>query len=95
MGSACQKINQLENSGHRLAFAVTANDSIVYTGYFWASFSSTPCDWVVIDPLAVSSSEILPVRLGYPGLLPEYQIPDKRNAPRIIQIFKDGNKLEH
>jgi len=94
MESARQKIINMENFGHRLAFAVTANDSIVYTGYFWASFSSSLCDWVVIDPLSVHFSEIMPVTLGYPGLLPEFNIPDKRNDPSIIQIFKDGKKLK-
>lgn len=94
MESARQKIIDLENSGHRLAFAVTANDSIVYTAYFWASFSSSICDWVVIDPLVLHSSESMKVRLGYPGFLPEFNIPDKRNDPAIIQIFKDSKKLK-
>ncbi len=93
-GSACQKIIKMDNFGHRVAFAVTANDSIIYTGYFWAAFSSSICDWVVIDPLSVHASDIMPVRLGYPGFLPEFNIPDKRNDPAIIQIFKDSKKLK-
>jgi hypothetical protein len=44
--------------------------------------------------MMVSAVNKMQVRLGYPGLLPGQVIPDKRNDPRIIQVFKQDNKLK-
>jgi hypothetical protein len=87
-------IKNLEHSVHGLAFAIKADNKLIYTGYFWPSYSSTSCGWIVIDPLTTSIGNKMQVRLGYPGLIQGQIIPDKRNDQRIIQIFKQDNKLK-
>ena len=86
-------IENMEHSVHGVAFAVKANGTIIYSGYFWPSFSSASCDWIVIDPLMSSVGNKITVSLGYPGLAQGQAIPDKRNDSRIIKIFKSDNKL--
>lgn len=93
--AARQRIAGLEHHGHGQPFAVTVNDSVIYTGYFWASFSSALCDWVVIDPLFATSDEWMRVNLGYPWQLPDFNIPDKRNDQRILQVFRADKKLKY
>ena len=74
------------------AFGVYANGELVYTGYFIPAYSSVACAWVTIDPLFVESNGRLDVKLGYPGSIEGVEIPDRRNDPRILGIFKrDGN----
>lgn len=90
---AVNAIENLEHSVHGLAFGIVANNTLIYTGYFWPSYSSAICDWIVIDPLMVSIENKMIVRLGYPGLIQGMEIPDKRNDRRIIQIFAGDNKL--
>ncbi len=93
-GSAQQKIDNLEHSTHGIAFAIMADHTLIYTGYFWPSFSSASCDWVVIDPCLSSIGNKLQVRLGYPGYNPAFPIPDKRNDERILRIFRQDHKLK-
>jgi hypothetical protein len=81
------------NKTHGRAFAVTVDKTIIYTGYFWASFSSSSVDWIVIDPLNYSRQNTLTVRLGYPGLFPQMVIPDLRNDPRLIELLRITNRL--
>lgn len=81
------------NKTHGKAFAVTIDKTIIYTGYFWAGFSSASVDWIVIDPLNYSRQNTLTVRLGYPGLFPQMNIPDLRNDPRIIELLRITNRL--
>ena len=50
---AKEAIEGLEHSVHGLAFAVAADDQLIYTGYFWPAYSSASCDWIVIDPLMI------------------------------------------
>jgi hypothetical protein len=65
--SISDRLNNFENhSVHGLPFALTVDKEIIYTGYFWASFSSLGCDWITIDPLDISGNNELMVRLGYP-----------------------------
>lgn len=90
---AIEKIKNLEHSVHGLAFAIKSNNTLVYTGYFWPGYSSAGCDWVVIDPLMLGVGNKVHVQLGYPGLIQGTTIPDKRNDERIIQLFKQDNKL--
>ena len=90
---AMKAIENLEHSVHGIAFGIKANGTLVYTGYFWPSYSSAICDWVVIDPIVTGVEYKIIVRLGYPGLLQGMEIPDKRNDSRIIKIFEDDNKL--
>ena len=86
-------IDEVEHSVHGVAFAVKANGTLIYSGYFWPSYSSASCDWVVIDPMMTSVDNKIKVCLGYPGLIQGQVIPDNRNDSRIIEIFKNDNKL--
>jgi hypothetical protein len=92
--NAIEAIGSLKHSVHGLAFAIKANDTLIYTGYFWPGYSSASCDWIVIDPLMTSISNKIQVKLGYPGLVQGQIIEDKRNDSRIIRIFKQDNKLK-
>ena len=82
-----------KNEIHGKAFAVTIDKTVIYTGYFWASFSSSSVDWVVIDPLNYSGQNQLVVQIGYPGLFPGMSIPDLRNDNRIIDLLSKTNRL--
>jgi hypothetical protein len=82
-----------QNKTHGKAFAVTIDKTVIYTGYFWASFSSASVDWVVIDPLNLSGKNELTVEIGYPGLFPGMSIPDLRNDNRIIDLMSKTNRL--
>jgi hypothetical protein len=86
-------IGNLEHSVHGVAFSVTANGTIIYSGYFWPSYSSASCDWIVIDPVMVGSDNKITVNLGYPGLVQGHTIKDRRNDGRIIRIFESDAKL--
>lgn len=91
---AIQAIKSLEHSVHGLAFAIKADNQLIYTGYFWPGYSSASCNWMIIDPMMVTIRNKIQVHAGYPGLIQGQVIPDKRNDPRIIQIFKQDNKLK-
>jgi hypothetical protein len=92
--SATEAVKNIEYSSYGKAFAVKANDTLIYTGYFWSSYSSLSCEWTVIDPLMTSLGNEIQVKLGYPYLIPGQTIPDKRNDKRIIRIFKHDDKLK-
>ena len=79
---------------HGRAFALAINREPVYTGYFWAAFSSSICDWVNVDPLSFASSNFLEVKLGYPWYSPEMQIPDNRNDQILLDILQQDGKLK-
>lgn len=91
---AVAAIKNLEHSVHGLPFAIKANDTLIYTGYFWPSYSSASCNWVVIDPIMTSLYQKIQVRLGYPGLIEGQTIQDNRNDERIIRILKLDHKLK-
>lgn len=92
--SAVRVIKSLKLSVSGLPFAVKADNRLIYTGYFWPTYSSLSCDWIVIDPMMVTIGNKIQVRLGYPGLIQGHKIPDKRNDERIIRTFKLDNKLK-
>ncbi|MGF1637068.1 MAG: hypothetical protein ACFCUU_08350 [Cyclobacteriaceae bacterium] len=92
-GNARKAIDNIELAVHGVAFAVMANDTLIYSGYFWPSYSSATCDWIVIDPILISDDNKIKVNLGYPGLFNGQIIPDNRNDSRIIQVFERDNKL--
>lgn len=75
-------------------FALTIDREIIYTGYFWSSFSSQACDWITIDLLNFSRENKLSVQLGYPGMFRGDSIPDNRNDPRLIEILRKDGKLK-
>ncbi|HHT30223.1 hypothetical protein [Petrimonas mucosa] len=91
---AINSIKALETSVYGLAFAIKANDTLVYTGYFWPSYSSVSCDWVVVDPNMTGIGNTMQVSLGYPGLIQGKIIQDKRNDKRIVQILREDRKLK-
>ena len=79
---------------HTRAFVLQANEELIYTGYFWASFSSSICPWVTIDPIHAAYAGELRVELGYPGWMEGMSIPDRRNDRRILNILRQDGKLE-
>lgn len=86
-------IRNLEHSVVGVPFGVTAGGELIYTGYFWPAYSSLSCQWVVIDPLFGMRGNTLRVELGYPGISEGAEIPDRRNDPRILGIFRRDGKL--
>lgn len=92
--SAAELVKDLDHSVHGLPFAMVANDEVVYTGYFWPSYSSMGCQWIVIDPLMFSGDNELRVELGYPGQIEGMDIPDERNNELILDIFRRDDKLK-
>lgn len=91
--AAKETIKSMQYSVYGIPFAIKANNVVVYSGYFWPSYSSASCDWVVIDPLALLIGNELKVELGYPGLREGQIIPDNRNDQRILNTFAVDNKL--
>lgn len=92
--SCANKLNDFKNNHiHGAPFAVTVDKKLIYTGYFWCSFSSSSVDWVTIDPLNYSGKNQLRVSLGYPGLFQGDYIPDNRNDYRILDFLRTDGKL--
>lgn len=92
-GEAKDKIEGMEHSVRGVAFAVTANEEVVYTGYFVPSFSSISLQWIVIDPVFWHLTNRMQVNLGYPGTFEGSEIPDLRNDERILEIFRRDRRL--
>lgn len=88
-------IDDLDHSVFGIAFAVVADEQLIYTGYFWPGYSSASCQWIVIDPVITLGENELRVQLGYPGLFEGSVIPDERNNQLILDIFKRDGKLIH
>jgi hypothetical protein len=91
--SARDRIKSLANSLHTCTFAMVADKEIIYTGYFWASFSSAICPWLTIDPIFAQYAGELKVQLGYPGVMEGISIPDRRNDERLLGILRHDGKL--
>ena len=77
-----------------IPFAVKVSGKIIYTGYFWWSYSSGFCDWVVGDLSSIQVNKILKINLGYPGVTSNMIIPDRRNDPVLLRILKRDDKLK-
>ena len=94
-GAALDAVENLQHSVWGIAFGVTANGELVYTGYFWPMYSSLSCQWVIIDPIhmMMAGDGTMRVELGYPGLIEGAEIPDSRNDPSILAIFRRDGKL--
>jgi hypothetical protein len=86
-------VQSLEQSGIRKAFAIKANNVVVYTGYFWSSIMSSNCDWTVMDVIDLPSQKTLKVQLGYPSDLYRGTVPDRRSDTRIFDVLRADNKL--
>jgi len=87
------KVKNLNHSVHGIAFALKANNELIYTGYFWPSYSSMSCDWYIIDPISIEYNGTCSVMPGYAWTLDFTAIPDMRNEPRILDIFRRDHKL--
>jgi hypothetical protein len=92
--SAKQKIENMEYSVHGQAFGILVNNELIYTGWFWPSYSSFSCDWIVIDPLTLWNDSKLKINLGYASSIPEIEIPDRRNDPRLLSVFRVNRRLK-
>jgi hypothetical protein len=90
---AVEVIENMEHSVFGIPFGVAADGELIYTGYFWPSYSSLICQWITIDPLLIGMDNGFHVRLGYPGQIDGVDIPDRRNDPRILEIFRSYGKL--
>jgi hypothetical protein len=80
---------------HTKAFAVTIDEEIIYTGYFWYAYSSRICDWFVIDPILSNNEMGLKVSMAYPTNEFRTSDIDKRNDTRILRLLKKDGKLVH
>lgn len=78
---------------HTKAFAVTVDKEIIYTGYFWAAYSSSICTCISIDPIDYEESGGLKVNLGYPSDLYGSETQDLRNDTRILMLVTKDGKL--
>jgi hypothetical protein len=92
--NAIKSIKNMDLSVFGIAFGIKANNELIYTGYFWPSYSSASCDWIVIDPLMISNNGKLYIKLGYPGEFENNPVIDKRNDESILNIFKRDRKLD-
>lgn len=86
-------IDSLELSVAGVPFAITAEGELVYTGYFWPSYSSLSCQWIIIDPVIPTSKNKIWLKLGYPGLIEGSFITDERNNETILTILRRDGKL--
>ena len=75
------------------AFAIMVNGELIYTGYFVPGYSSRLWFWNMIDPLMIGYSGDCYVRriVLHGGNQRFYE--DKRNDPRILEIFQMDGKL--
>jgi hypothetical protein len=93
--NAREAVEAIEFPVNGRAFGLYADNELIYTGYFWPSYSSLSCQWIVIDPFILSwgLGNELHVELGYPGLTEGVVIPDERNNEKILAIFRRDGKL--
>ena len=90
--SAYERINQLSVPTGGRGFVVCVGNERIYSGAFWASFSSQISDGVVIViPLVDQSMQI---QLGYPESLDLFKGEDFRSDVRILQSLERAGKLE-
>lgn len=75
------------------AFAIKVNGELIYTGYFVPGYSSRLWFYNMIDPLMIEFNGDCYVRriTLQGGNMPSYS--DKRNDPRILEIFRKDHKL--
>ena len=91
--AAQESLKGYESNIHSRPFVLVANKENIYTGYFWAAYSSAICPWVNIDPIHAQYAGELRIALGYPWLMEGMSIPDQRNDGRILNILRQDGKL--
>jgi len=88
------KLQQMDVPVSGIAFAICVDREPIYTGAFWAAYSSLSYDGVVIDPTLVSpENPVIQVNLGYPGAS-FYRGDDPRSDPRIITALEKAGVLK-
>lgn len=92
--SGYERIHSLSVPTNGRAFAVCVNGAPIYSGAFWAGYSSQSFDGIVIDPIyATKEHPVIQIQLGYPG--PDFfHGDDPRSDPRILQALEQAGKLK-
>lgn len=72
-------------------YAVVVDEKVIYAGFFWPSFMSSPCDCLRIDPLAADDE--IKVELGYASLRNLSHI-DSRNHVLLLSTLDRDGKLD-
>jgi hypothetical protein len=92
--SGYERIHSLSIPTTGIAFVVCVKGEPIYSGAFWAGYSSQSFDGVVIDPiLATKEHPVIQIQLGYPG--PDFfHGDDPRSDPRILQALEQAGKLK-
>ena len=85
-----QSIQGLGHSTSGVPFAILADGALVYTAYFWPSYSSTSCDWIVTDPI-IMPDNTMSMKIGYPA--GPSDIPDRRNHDQLISVLQSTGRL--
>lgn len=91
--SAISKIKQLDETVAGIAFAITADGDIVYTGYFWSVYSSLGCMWNVAYRQYIGYVDGMQIHNSYPESVSSPGYPDNRNHPLIVETFRKDKKL--
>jgi hypothetical protein len=77
------------------AFAVCIDKKIIFTGYFWPSYSSSIKQWFIIDPVQYFNTSELRIQKAYPADNFAASYADLRNDSRIIRVLKSDGKLKN
>jgi hypothetical protein len=92
--AAKKRITKIQFPVHGTPFALKVDGELIYTGYFWPSYSSASCQWTVIDPTFLYLRNKLTVEMGYPGTFTDILQYDRRNDSRILNKLERDNKIE-
>ncbi len=95
---AYARVSQLRVPTSGLPFHVRVGGETIYSGAFWALYSSQSYEGVVIKvplmPNSVNGSDqTMSITLGYPGS-GFLQGPDPRSDPRIFKALAQAGKLQ-
>jgi hypothetical protein len=92
VASAYERLGELELSVDGTIFVVCLGREPIYTGAFWAMYSSLSFNGVVIK-LPLTDDQTMQITLGYPS--PSFFTgKDPRSDPRILQSLEQAGKLE-
>lgn len=76
------------------SFAVCVDGRPIYSGAFWAAYSSLSFDGVVIETTLVSDDDpLIRIELGYPGA-DFFRGPDPRVDTRVMLALEQAGKLK-
>lgn len=91
--NAGARIRDIDYPVNPTQFAIAVEGEIIYIANFIPGYSSMSCDHcITIDPYSYSNN--YKVMLGYPGASSFFSGNDPRNDIRIIERFKEDNKLK-